>query len=189
MIRTMRSMLASLLLLAAAGCSGNDGNSVPPGPPPDLLFTSAAVPRCDGSTLLKITGQLSGQTINVATFLLSNLDPNGFQILEVVGGNVRTDLALTWSDPLAENKALPLTGAGIRIPEGQPLGGMSFCITAGKFGSPTPTANDGGGRQLLFQITGVRENDCNGASVPVSLSGCDWRSTTYFPIPTPADGG
>jgi hypothetical protein len=172
------------------GCSSNpDTNSVPPGPPPDPLFTSSSVPRCDGSTLLKIKGQLAGQNIDVATFLLSNLDPNGFQILEVVGGMVRTDLALTWSQPLAENKAIPLIGAGIRIPDDQPLGGQSFCITDGKFGSPAPTDADGGGRQLLFQITGARENDCNGASVSVSLSGCDWRSTTYFPIPTPVDAG
>jgi hypothetical protein len=189
MRRTLGSFLLSLSFLGTPSCGSDDANSAPKGPPPDPLFTSSAVPRCDGSTLLKVSGQLAGQTINVATFLLSNLDPNGFQILEVVGGAVRTDLSLTWSEPLAENKAIPLTGAGIRIPDDQPLGGKSYCITAGKFGSPTPTAADGGGRQLLFQITGARENDCNGIAVDASLGGCDWRSTPYFPVPTPPDAG
>jgi hypothetical protein len=186
-------------LFAAAACSSHHGAasespsdagpSGEAGPVLDALFTDPGVPRCDSSALYKVAGKLDGMNINVSTFLLSNLDPNGFQILEVANGNVRTDLGLAWTAPLAENAALPVTGGSIRIPDGQPLGGKTYCITAGKFGSPTPAADGGGSRQLLFQITGARDGDCNGASVDVSLSGCDWRSNSYFPVPPPSDAG
>lgn len=177
-------------IATCAACSSSDDRAGANGESLDPLFTDSAVPRCDGNTLYKVTGQLKGQTINIADFLLSDLEPQSFQILEVVSGNVRTDLSLTWSQPLGENKAIPLTGASIRISDGQPLGGSSFCITAGKFGSPTRPAGGDGSRQLLFEITGTRESDCNGAEVPASLRGCDYRSpSASFPAAAPSDGG
>jgi hypothetical protein len=160
--------------------------------PLDALFTDATVPRCDGGTLYKVNGQVDGVAIQINQFLLSNLDPQGFQILEVVGGNVRTDLGLSWSAPLEENTPIPLTGGSILIFDDQPApaGGTTYCITSGKFGSPTPDADAGGGRQLLFEITGARRGDCNGPDVPASLAGCDWRSpSASFPAAPPSDGG
>jgi hypothetical protein len=121
---------------------------------------------------------------------LSNLDPNDFQILEVVNGSVRTDLGLSWTAPLQENVAIPVTGGTFRVPDNQPLGGKTICITGGKFGSPSPDPDAGGGRQLLFQITAARDGDCNGPTITVSLNGCDWRSpTASFPAAPPMDAG
>jgi hypothetical protein len=181
----------SLGIAAIVGCgSSSAGPASAAATPLDPLFTDSSVPRCDGSTLYKVRGELAGQKLNVADFLLSNLDPKGFQILEVVSGSVRTDLGLSWSAPLEENVAIPLTGGTFLVPGGQPLAGKTICITAGKFGSPTPDPDAGGGRQLLFQITGARDGDCNGATIAVSLSGCDWRSpSASFPAAPPMDAG
>jgi hypothetical protein len=171
-------------------CAASD--SIPLGPPThsrDQLFTDSNVPHCDGGVgNYQLSGQIDGQAIQFGTTLVSNLDPQGFQILEVVDGAVRTDLALTWSEPLAEDTAIPLTGASILIPQGQPSGGQSLCITQGKFGSPALGAG-AAGRQLLFRITGARKGDCAGAEVRIELDGCVFRTNTYFPVPKPADAG
>jgi hypothetical protein len=181
------SALAAVLVACSSSSGAPSGSSVAP---LDPLFTDPAVPRCDGSTLYKVTGQLEGQTLNVADFLLSNLDPNDFQILEVANGAVRTDLGLSWTAPLRENVAIPVTGGTFRVPDNQPLGGKTICVTAGKFGSPTPDPDAGGGRQLLFQITAGRDGTCNGPAIAVALNGCDWRSpSASFPAAPPMDAG
>ena len=179
------------MLVVAVACSSSEtAPATPQGPPLDALFTDPAMPHCDGNfaTQYQLKGQLAGQTIQVAGSAFSNLDGAGFQIVEVVGGTVRNNLALTWNPPLAEDTALALTGASIIIPEGQPSGGQSFCITSGKFGSRSlmPGA---AGRELLFQITGARSGDCNGTDTPIKLNGCIFRTNTYFPVPIPADAG
>ena len=177
----------SVVLSGSAGCGSSESSPNPTGPSLDPLFTDPKVPRCDKSKSYRVAGQLEGQTIDVAIFEVCNLEPQRLQIPVVVAGSIREDLELVWTVPLAENTALPVTGGQIRIPDNQPLGGQSFCISSGKFGSPTPVGDGGEGRQLLFQITGG--SDCNGADVSISLNACILRWDGYFPVPTMRDAG
>ncbi len=182
--------LVHILIAVAVGCSSTAQSTPPSGKQPDTIFTDPGLPVCS-SALRKsyqLTGQLAGQTIDVETSQVTNLEPQSFQILVVAGDSVRNDLVLTWTVPLVEDKAIPLTGASVRIPDDQPLGGQSFCITAGDFGSARP-ADPAVGRTLLFRLTGAREGDCSGTEVRMSLEGCVWRSpSASFPAAT-ADAG
>jgi hypothetical protein len=180
---------AALLAAAALGCgssgsgttSGSGGSGGDGAAPLPTLFTDPAVPHCDKGPTAELHGTLGGQQVDYATTLASNLDPFSFQVLEVVNDAVREDIVLTWSQPLAENTAIPLTGASMIMREGQPYATQSFCITAGEFGSPALRSSDPG-RTLLFRITGARMGDCSGADIPVALAGCDFRTNTYFPV-------
>ena len=188
------------MLVMGAACSaapaspeGSSSDAGPPqGPQLDALFTDPAMPKCEAGLgkQYQLKGQVDGQTIQVAASAFSNLDSNGFQTLEVAENNmVRTPLSLTWMPPLAEDTAIALTGASIIIPASQPLGGQSFCITSGKFGSRSLAAG-APGRELSFQITGARKDDCSGAETPIHLDGCIFRTNTYFPVPPkPAEAG
>jgi hypothetical protein len=160
------------------GGAGAGGSGAPGG-----LFTDSAVPRCTGSSNVELRGTLDGQQVNDATTLASNLSASAYQSLEVVGGAVRQNIVLTWSEPLAEDAAIPLTGESLIMREGQPFATQPFCITAGEFGSPALKAGDAG-RTLLFRITGAQRGACadDGPVVPVALAGCDFRTNTFFPI-------
>jgi hypothetical protein len=162
----------------AVGGGGNGGSGAAGG-----LFTDPAVPRCTGSSNVELRGMLDGQSVNDATTLASNLSASAYQSLEVVGGAVRQNIVLTWSDPLAEDVAIPLTGESLIMREGQPFATQPFCITAGEFGSPSLTAG-AAGRTLLFRITGAQRGACadDGPVVPVALAGCDFRTNTFFPV-------
>jgi hypothetical protein len=186
--------LAAAALAAALGCkssgsgtpSGSGGSGGGDGAAPlATLFTDPAVPHCDKGPTAELHGTLGGQQVDWASTLVSNLDPFGFQLLEVVNGVTREDVALTWSQPLAESTAIPLTGLGMIMREGQPYATQQFCITAGEFGSPAIAAG-ATGRTLLYRITGALMGSCSGPEIPVALAGCAARSSTYFPI---ADAG
>ena len=189
--RRRSGIVMALALSAAAGCrSSNPGKPAPDGGGLDDLFTDPAVPHCtqgpSGGANVELHGLLDGQRIDDATSLATNLDPQGYQVLEVVNGSVRQDVVLTWSDPLAENRAIPLTGDTFMTREGQPFATQPFCITQGVFGSPALAPGDPG-RTLLYRITGARRGTCAGPDVAVSLAGCDFRANTYFPIPAATD--
>jgi hypothetical protein len=162
-------------VLDAAPVDG--GNDAAPSPG---LFTDPSVPRCAEGQSIQLRGMLDGQRIDDATTLASNLTASSFQVLEVVGGDVRLNVALTWDQPLAEDRAVPLTGARFVMREGQPFATESFCVTAGDFGSPALAAG-APGRTLLYRITGARRADCEGPEVPVALAGCAFRTDTFFP--------
>jgi hypothetical protein len=191
--------LVSACAAAAAGCSskGQGGADAGADAPADLgadtpaptstLFTDPAVPRCDAAASSRLRGLLDGQTVDYAIALSTNLTASSFQALEVLdGGVVRFNLVLTWSEPLAEDAAIPLTGTSMVMRDGQPFAGQPFCITAGEFGSPALTAG-AAGRTLLFRITGAKRGTCDGPDVPVSLAGCDFRTNTSFPVGLPID--
>jgi hypothetical protein len=187
-------LLGALAIASTAACGSNEpstgaGPSTTSDAGPDggsaldPLFTDPNVPRCDNnlSTQFQLQGQLEGQAIHVGTIESSNLDKGLFETLDVVDGAVVTGLVLTWSAPLTEDVAVPLTGSRFVVPDGQPLAGKSFCVTAGKFGSPRFVPDASAGRTLLFQITGAKEGTCTGNDAPVALSGCIFRTNTFFP--------
>lgn len=145
------------------------------------LFSDSQVPSCDSGMDYRLQGKLAGQEIAISQFQLTDLESRLFQILVVVNGTVRTDIALSWSDPLLSDKAVALTGTSLRVPDDQPLGGQSFCVSGGDFGSATPR-DPSQGRTLLFRLAGMRQGDCSGAAVDSTLRGCIWRSpTATFP--------
>ena len=178
-------LVASGLLGA---CGHSDGGASGGAGALDPLFTDPKVPTCPNPGDYKLQGTLAGQSVSYSSSVVTNLDPQGFQILDVVNANVVTDLGLTWSDPLAENKAIPLTGASIIMPAGQPEAGQSLCISGGTFGSKSLPAGVMT-RELRFEITAAKEGSCTGAPTTIDLAGCVARSTPYFPVPIPADGG
>jgi hypothetical protein len=145
----------------------------------DPLFTDPGAPHCQfGTPSLHIRGQLEGQTIDDQTYRITYFDRQSFALTTVVNGEVRNDLQLTWSEPLVEDKAIPLTGASFIVEQGQPLAGRKYCITSGLFGSPSPPPGVQG-RMVFFRITGARAESCSGPEVPVALAGCAFRTTSY----------
>jgi len=159
---------------SAAGAAGSGATS-------GSIFDDSQVPSCDSSKNYQLRGTLAGQRLAVLQFQATDLASHALTILVVVDSAVRTDLALDWSDPLAANKAIALTGTSLRVPDDQPLAGQSFCVTGGDFGSATPS-DPSKGRTLLFRLTGMRQGDCSGMPVDSDLKGCIWRSpTALFP--------
>jgi hypothetical protein len=164
-----------------AADSGADAAADADAVPSSDLFTDPSVPRCAQSQSIDLRGSLDGRRIDDSTTTLaSNLAASSFQVFELVGNDVRLDVVLTWDQPLAQGRAVPLTGLSFVMREGQPFAGESFCITAGDFGSPA-LAPGAAGRTFLYRITGARRGDCDGSEVPVALAGCVFRTDTYFP--------
>ena len=180
--------LSAVLLLA--GCSSStqsaavtqDAAAEPTGPQLDDLFTSADVPRCENTftSQYQLKGSIDGQDVNYGDGFITYLDSTSLSFAAI---------HLTWSDPLAEDTAIRLTGATVIVPAGHPLEGQVLCITEGKFGSPTVKPGDPG-RQFLFEITGTTLGlDCSGRDVPIHVHGCLIRTNTYFPMPARKDAG
>jgi hypothetical protein len=149
------------------------------------LFTNPLVPHCDeGASQYHVRGTLAGKQLDVMTAGdPGDLYTYSFQILAPGDGVHRVTpntLLLTWTEPVHESASVPLTGATLLVPEGQPLAGESYCITEGEFGSPAHDPSDGW-RTLLFSITGARSGDCSGPAVDIALGGCVVRPNSYFP--------
>jgi hypothetical protein len=146
----------------------------------DPLFTDPAAPHCQfGTASLHIRGQLEGQTIDDPAYKLTYFDRQSFSLpTTVVNGQLDYSLKLTWSEPLTSDRAIPVTGAGFTVSQGQPLAGRKYCITGGLFGSPSPPPG-AQGRMVFFRITGARAESCSGPEVAVALAGCAFRTISY----------
>jgi len=146
----------------------------------DPLFTDPAAPHCQfGTASLHIRGQLEGQTIDDPAYKLTYFDRQSFSLpTTVVNGQLDYSLKLTWSEPLTSDRAIPVTGAGFTVSQGQPLAGRKYCITGGLFGSPSPPPG-AQGRMVFFRITGARADSCSGPEVAVALAGCAFRTISY----------
>ena len=171
--------LSAVMCFFGCGSSAHDSAAADTGPRLDDLFTSAEVPRCENTftAQYQLKGTIDGQSVSYGDGFISNLDSTSLSFAA---------LNLTWSDPLAEDTAIPLTGKSLIVPKGHPLADQSLCIVKGKFGSPTLHSGDPG-RQFLFEISGAMLGDCSGRDVPILVHGCLIRTNTYFPMPVQKD--
>jgi hypothetical protein len=164
------------------GASATGGATNEPAPATDTIFTSPDMPECvyDTETQHQIRGVLNGEAIDVrATAMASELFGAKFRTF-VFESNFVYPLELTWNVQPREDYPIPLDGGTLRMRDGQPFAGESFCITAGELGTRSVQAQ-ADARELLFHISGARAGDCSGEEVPVELFGCILRSGSYFP--------
>lgn len=117
---------------------------------------------------------IAGQSLTISNSAFSYLVKGKYQHQNVISGKVNIELALTWSDPLAFDHAVPLTGEFYIVPKDHPLAGKRLCITSGWFGA----RRSGTGAQILFWITGARDSTCSGADVPIDVRNCVYRDDT-----------
>ncbi|HTQ06795.1 MAG TPA: hypothetical protein VMI54_23220 [Polyangiaceae bacterium] len=176
---------------ANGGASGDEGGGMTSGEAGEAsggaadggrdLFTSSLVPHCDDGTYMnyELRGTLGSESVDLNESLSSTLDTDSLRVLAIEGSEVAEPLVLGWTATLGEETAVPLTGTSIEIP----VGGQSYCITAGSFGSLTHTEGSPEPRKILFHITGLRLGDCSGPVVDADLGGCVSRDLSYFPEP------
>ncbi|HTQ02419.1 MAG TPA: hypothetical protein VMI54_01140 [Polyangiaceae bacterium] len=156
----------------------------------DPLFTDPSIPHCDGTGVdnYYLQGTVDGQSVQFSTYQSASINGTTLAAGEDVNGTIRADAALTFTPPLIENKASPLVGTSLLIPDGQPAPAQTLCITDGQLGTPT-LSSGATNRPFFFHVTGAKSGDCNGAAVTVDLGGCLVRFGTAFPNLEAPDGG
>lgn len=165
---TEKLWLLLLLPLALGACGSDDAGG---------LLTQA--PRCVGATdELNIEGTLDGASIldrrtsNINAGLVNlgepRFDTPAVELAPVAAGQV--ELHLKWTRSLAFGESERMQRGFMTAPSTHPRAGESLCITAGEVGFVDGGEEDG---VFKFRIDEVRQGaDCNGAVLPVAVSGC-----------------
>ena len=152
------------------------------------LFGDPAIPTCNigNSSDMKVTGTISGQTVNMQQGPISNIATGDLQVLDSyltdAGYQIRIDLEIKWTGSLAEGVVSNVIGGNVYITKGQPGAGLFYCFSQGEFG-PVPKAEQTGvGKLFKFRLGTLQANeDCSGGPVSGELTGCIYRTNTYLP--------